>query len=271
MADIHITAVIAQGAQIADDVSIGPYCCVGGNVTLGAGVVLHSHVVIDGDTEVGAGGQIYPFASVGLPPQDTKFGGELSKLVIGENTTIREHCTLNPGTQGGGMITRVAKDCLLMVGVHVAHDCMIEEGAIIVNNVILGGHVTIGEHAIVGGHSAVHQFVRIGAYAMIGGASALDGDVIPYGLVLGNRAVLTGLNLVGLKRRGISREIIRQLREAYREIFFGDGIMKDRLPEVGSRFPDNAFVQDVVGFLSGDGSRPLCKPQPDQPKSNDAS
>ena len=200
MATIHPTAIIEDGAQLGENVSIGAYSVIGPEVTLGDGVTLESHVVVGGVTSIGAGTHIFPFASIGLQPQDLKFQGEVSRLEIGSNNVIREHVTMNPGTEGGGLLTKVGNDCLFMVGAHVAHDCQVSDHVILVNSATLAGHVEVGEFAIVGGLSAVHQFVRIGKHAMIGGMSGVENDVIPYGTVTGNRAHLLGLNLVGLKR-----------------------------------------------------------------------
>ena len=197
MTDIHSTAIVDPKATLAGDVTIGPYSVVGENVVLGAGVRLMSHVVVDGHTQVGAGTVIYPFASIGLPPQDLKYGGEPSVLEIGVNNVIREHVTMNPGTEGGGMITRIGDNCLFMVASHVAHDCQLGDHVIMANNAALGGHVSVGEWAILGGLSAIHQYVRIGRHAIVGGMSGVEHDVIPYGSVMGDRARLAGLNLVG--------------------------------------------------------------------------
>jgi UDP-N-acetylglucosamine acyltransferase len=258
---IHPTAIIEKGAVLAEGVQVGPYCIVGPQVKLGTGVVLRSHVVIDGDTEVGEGTEIYPFASIGLPPQDKKFKGEVSRLVIGKRNTIREHVTINPGTAGGGLLTQIGDDCLIMVGAHVAHDCMVGNHVILVNNAILAGHVSVGDHAIVGGHSAVHQFVRIGRHAMIGGMSGVDNDVIPYGTVMGDRAHLAGLNLVGLERRGFNKEQIRALRNAYRMLFAPEGTFSERLDGVAESFGESDVVTEIVGFIRDKSSRALCQPR----------
>ena len=260
MTNIHPTAVIAPAAQIADSVEIGPYCVVGANVTLGARVRLISHAVIDGNTTVGDGTVIYPFASIGHRPQDLKYKGEASRLVIGRENQIREHVSMNPGTEGGGMVTRVGDHCLFMVGAHVAHDCLIGDHVILVNNVALGGHVEIGDFAIIGGNSAVHQFVRIGKQVMVGGMTGVENDVIPYATVTGNRAHLSGLNLVGLKRRGFSREDIHELRTAYRLLFAPEGTMVERLEEVAAQFKDCAPVMEIVDFIRANSTRSVCQP-----------
>lgn len=260
MSDIHPTAVIADGAEIGENVRIGPYCVVGPHVTLGEGVQLMSHVVVDGFTEVGSNTRIFPFASIGHQPQDLKYQGEESRLIIGCNNVIREHVTMNPGTEGGGLETRVGNNCLFMVGAHVAHDCVLADHVILVNNATLAGHVVIDEWAIVGGLSAVHQFVRIGRHAMIGGMSGVENDVIPYGSVIGNRARLSGLNIVGLKRRSFDRETIHALRQAYRLIFAAEGTLGERLQDVAELFGDNQPVMEIVEFIQNDSSRAICQP-----------
>lgn len=258
---IHETAIVAPGATIADNVSIGPYCIVGDQVSLGLGVTLEAHVVIGGRTTIGAQCHIFPFASIGQTPQDLKYDGEPSELIIGDNNVIREHVTMNSGTTGGGMVTRVGHNGLFMVGSHVAHDCIIGDHVIMANNATLGGHVTLGDYAILGGLSAVHQFVRIGRHAMVGGMSGVEQDVIPFGLVMGDRAALSGLNIVGLKRRNFSREDIHGLRTAYRMVFGQDGTMAERLTEVARQFAENSVVMDLVNFIQADNSRPVCQPK----------
>ena len=260
MTDIHPTAVVHEGAELGADVKIGPYSVVGPNVRLGDGVELLSHVVVEGHTQVGSHTRVFPFTSLGHQPQDLKFKGEVSQLVIGANNMIREHVTMNPGTEGGGLETRVGNNCLFMVGAHVAHDCQIADNVILVNNATLAGHVSIEEWAIVGGLSAVHQFVRIGRHAMIGGMSGVTQDVIPYGSITGNRAKLEGLNLVGLKRRNFDRDTIHALRQAYRLIFAQEGTMAERLDDVAELFGDNQPVMEVVEFIRSDSSRSICQP-----------
>ncbi len=263
MSEIHSTAVVAPGAKLAHDVVIGPYSIVGENVELGAGVRLMSHVVVDGHTKVGDGSVIYPFASIGLPPQDMKYAGEPSMLQIGANNVIREHVTMNPGTEGGGMLTRIGDGCLFMVASHVAHDCQIGNHVIMANNAALGGHVSVGDWAILGGLSAVHQFVRIGRHAIVGGMSGVEHDVIPYGSVMGDRARLAGLNLVGLKRRGFGRDEIHDMRRAFRLLFAQEGTMTERLADVSDLFNGIEPVMDIVDFIQTDSSRPVCQPKGD--------
>jgi len=259
---VHPTAVVDPKARIGDAVEIGPYCVVGPDVELKAGVRLLSHVVVAGRTQVGARTRIYPFASIGHPPQDLKYRGEPSRLVIGEDTVIREHVTINPGTEGGGMETRVGDRCLIMVGSHVAHDCRIGNDVIMANSATLGGHVVVEDFAVLGGLCAIHQFVRIGRHAMVGGMSGVENDVIPYGSVMGDRARLSGLNLVGVKRRGFSREDIHALRTAYRLLFAQEGTLLERLADVARLFSDNRPVQDIIDFVKADSQRAICQPRP---------
>jgi UDP-N-acetylglucosamine acyltransferase len=261
MPQIHPTAIIAPGAMLAQDVVVGPYCIVGEHVALDAGVALGSHVVVDGRTTIGAGTRIFPFASIGLEPQDLKYRGEESTLVIGRNNRIREYVTMNRGTAGGGMITRVGDNCLFMVGVHVAHDCRIADNVIMANNATLAGHVVIEDYAVLGGLCAIHQYVRIGRHAMIGGMSGVERDVIPYGQVMGDRARLCGLNIIGMQRRGFSREDIQGLRSAYQSLFSLDGTLSDRVNETAERFGGIAPVDDILDFIRADSSRAICQPK----------
>ena len=261
MTEIHATAIIEEGARLGEGAVVGPYCCVGGTVELGDGVRLHSHVVVAGKTTIGPNTHVFPFASIGHPPQDLKYKGEESELVIGANNIIREHATMNPGTAGGGMITRIGNNCLFMVGAHVAHDCNIANHVILANSATLAGHVAIDDYAILGGLSAVHQFCRIGRHAMIGGMSGVENDVIPYGSVTGNRARLDGLNIVGLRRRGFSRSEVAAMRKAYRLLFAHEGTMAERLEDVAEMYKDNNAVMDIVGFIRSDSSRAICQPK----------
>lgn len=261
MTDIHPTAIVDPKARIADDVYIGPYCVLGPDVTLASGITLHSHVVVGGRTRIGENTKIFPFASIGLDPQDMKYAGEPSALEIGHNNVIREYVTMNPGTNGGGMLTKVGDNSLFMMTSHVAHDCTIGDHVVMANNATLGGHVSVGDYAILGGLAAVHQFVRIGAHAIVGGLSGVENDVIPYGSVVGDRAHLTGLNLVGLKRRGFSREMIHVLRNAYRLLFAQEGTMAERLSDVSEMFSDNEAAMDIVEFIRSASARPVCQPK----------
>ena len=260
MSEIHPTAIVDASATVGENVVIGPYSCVGPDVVLGDGVRLHSHVVVVGRTELGANTHIYPFASIGHPPQDLKYQGEPSELIVGANNIIREHVTMNPGTEGGGMVTRVGNNCLFMMGAHVAHDAKVGNHVIFANNATLGGHVVIEDYVILGGLSAVHQFCRVGRHAMIGGMSGVEQDVIPYGSVMGNRARLAGLNVVGLKRRGFSRGDITALRKAYRLLFAEEGTMAERLADVSEMYKEHEAVMDIVEFIRSESSRAICQP-----------
>lgn len=261
MSAIHPTAVIDKKARIGKGVEIGPYSVVGPDVTLAPKVRLHSHVVVAGRTKIGEGTEIFPFAAIGHQPQDMKFKGEPTNLEIGEHNKIREHVTMNPGTEGGGGVTRVGSHGLFMVGAHVAHDCTIGDHVILANNATLAGHCSIGDHAILGGLSAVHQFVRIGRHAFIGGASAIENDVIPFGMAIGNRASLSGLNIVGLKRSNFSREQIHELRKAYRQLFSTEGTLVERLEDVDKMFGKEESVRLIIDFIRADSSRSLCVPR----------
>ncbi|CAO3355752.1 acyl-ACP--UDP-N-acetylglucosamine O-acyltransferase [Azospirillum melinis] len=258
---IHPSAIVDPAAKLGEGVNIGPFCVVGPDVTLGDGVRLVSHVAVDGRTSIGADTVIYPFASIGHRPQDLKFHGEPSELVIGARNQIREHVTMNPGTEGGGMITRVGDDGLFMMGSHVAHDCVVGDHVIMANNATLGGHVTLGDYVIIGGLSAVRQFVRIGSHAMIGGMSGVENDVIPFGLVMGDRARLAGLNLVGLERRGFKKDDIHALRAAYRMLFGPEGTFAERVDGVGRDFGERALISDVLSFIRAKEARSLCQPR----------
>jgi UDP-N-acetylglucosamine acyltransferase len=258
---IHATAIVDDKAQIGAGVRIGPFCTVGPDVVLGDNVELVSHVVVAGRTTIGAGTRIFPFASIGNPPQDLKYHGEASRLEIGERCTIRESVTINPGTEGGGMLTKIGNDCLLMACSHVAHDCEVGNNVVLANYVGLAGHSIVGDHVGFGGICAVRQFVRIGSHAFIGAQSMIDADVIPYGLAVGNRARLAGLNLVGLKRRGFDRDSIHTLRAAYRMIFSDEGTLRERVDDAAILFKDEQLVQDVVGFITKANDRPILLPQ----------
>ena len=261
MTAIHPTAVIEDGAEIGADVAIGPYSIVGSQVSLGDGVRLHSHVVVGGRTTIGSETEIFPFASIGLAPQDLKFSGEDAELVVGSRVTIREHVTMNPGTEGGGLLTKVGDDCLFMVAAHVAHDCIVGNNVILANNATIAGHVQVGDFAIIGGLSAVHQFVRIGAHAMIGGMSGIEQDLIPYGSAMGDRARLGGLNLIGLRRRDFSRDEIHNLRTAYRLLFAQEGTMQERVEDVIKLYSEDEGVMEVVNFVREDSSRAILQPK----------
>lgn len=257
---IHPSAIIDPKAQLGTNVKIGPFSVVGANVQLHDNVELKSHVVVDGHTTVGEGTIIYPFASIGHAPQDLKFHGEASELIIGKNNKIREHATMNPGTEAGAMKTIVGDNCLFMMSTHVAHDCILGNNVIMANNATLGGHVVVGDHVLLGGLSAVHQFVRIGSYAVIGGMSGVESDVIPYGRVKGERAFLAGLNLIGLERNGFNKEQIRNLQRAFNQLFGDEGTMDQRIEMVSSDFNSDQAVKEIIEFARGKTKFPLCSP-----------
>lgn len=261
MAKIHPSSVVEEGAKIAADVEIGPFCHIGAHVELGAKVKIESHVAVAGHTEIGEGTHIWPFASLGHTPQDLKYRGEKSKLVIGKNNRIREHVTMNPGTEGGGMLTVVGDNCLFMVGAHVAHDCRVGNNVILANNATLAGHVEVGDNAVIGGLSAIHQFVKIGKHAMIGGMSGIENDVIPYGNAFGERAFLNGLNLVGLKRSGFEKDQINALRNAFKMIFEGEGNLSERVQKAKDEYRGHGAVMEIIDFIVSDSSRALCQPK----------
>ena len=266
MPDIHPTAVVAEGARLAADVRIGPFCVVGRHVQLDAGVRLHSHVVVEGRTHLGAGVEVFPFASVGHRPQDLKFKGEDSQLEVGEGTQIREHVTINPGTAGGGMVTRIGRKCLLMVASHVAHDCQVGDGVILANNATLAGHVQVGDRAFIGGLAAVLQFVRIGNNAMIGGMSGVEQDVVPFGLVMGERASLVGINLIGLRRAELPRETIDELRGAFDQLFASDdGALTERAFALAAEHPQNELLARLAEFIAGRSKHGILQPKRQEP------
>jgi UDP-N-acetylglucosamine acyltransferase len=262
MSKIHATAIIEKDAQIADNAEIGPFCVIGTGVIIESNVRLLSHVTVSGHTHIGEATQIFPFASIGHAPQDLKYKGEKTSLIIGKNNVIREHVTMNPGTASGGGITKIGDNCLFMVGTHVAHDCQLGNNIIMANNATLAGHVVVDDYAIIGGLSAVHQFVRIGKHAIIGGMSGVDSDVIPYGSVIGERASLGGLNLVGLKRRDFDRETIHSLRNAYKMLFEAEnGTLLERASKVQEAFQKISPVQEIIDFVIDRGSRSICTPR----------
>ena len=266
---IHPTAIIAPGAKLGSNVQVGPYCTIGENVTLGDDVRLVSHVVVDGDTEIGEGTEVFPFASLGHRPQDKKFKGENSRLIIGKRNVIREHVTMNPGTEGGGLVTRVGDDCLFMASSHVAHDCVVGNNVILANNATLAGHVTVGNGVIIGGLAAVHQFVRLGDYSFVGGMTGLPKDLIPYGMAASERGELNGLNLVGLKRRNVDRDNINELRRLYKDLFFGTGTLAERATKLSATV-QYAEAKQVLDFILSDSSRSFCTPSNDKSEAREA-
>jgi UDP-N-acetylglucosamine acyltransferase len=259
-AQIHPTALVEPGARIGAGVVVGPFCTVGPEVTLAEGVTLKSHAVVTGWTDIGAGSTVWPFATVGEVPQDLKFRGERTRLVVGARCRIREAATLNTGTEGGGGVTRVGDDCLIMTGAHVGHDAQIGDRVILVNHVAIAGHCVLGDDVIVGGLSGVHQFVRIGRGAMIGALTMVTNDVIPFGLVQAARGELDGLNLVGLKRRGVDRAEIGALRDAYALLREGEGTFLDRARRLAET-TDSAHVREVTEFILSESDRSFLTPK----------
>jgi UDP-N-acetylglucosamine acyltransferase len=260
VSNIHPSAVIEDGAQIDPSAKIGPFCVVGPDVVLGENVELKSHVVVAGRTDVGDGTVIFPFAVIGEIPQDLKFKGEQSALIIGKRNRIREHVTMNVGTEGGGGVTRIGDDGMFMAGCHIAHDAIIGDRVILVNSVAIAGHCILEDDVIIGGLSGVHQFVRIGRGAIIGALTKVTHDVIPYGLVQAPRGELEGLNLVGLKRRGVARTDITALRAAFQMLAQGEGTFNDRAERLGAE-TESAYVKEIVDFVMGDTDRSFLTPR----------
>ena len=256
---IHNTAIVDSNAKISSKVKIGAYSGIGQDVEIGDNTIIQSHVSIIGNTKIGKNNKIYPFASIGNDPQDLKFNGEKTKLEIGDNNLIREYVTINPGTVGGGGITKIGNNCLFMVSSHIAHDCNVGNNVIIANNVPLGGHAQISDDVIIGGNSAVQQFTRVGKSAMIGGMCGVVRDVIPYGLVHGNRSILQGINIIGLRRKNFSNKIIMELNDAYKEIFKNDNLTVN-LENLNLKLKNSELVKDVVKFITEDKKRPICSP-----------
>jgi UDP-N-acetylglucosamine acyltransferase len=252
---------VEEGARLAAAVRVGAFCVVGAQVELGEGVELISHVAVAGRTSIGPRTRIFPFASIGHQPQDLKYKGEPSTLAVGADCVLREGVTINPGTALGGMATRIGDRCAFLANSHVAHDCAIGDDVILSNNVMIAGHCRLGEFVIMGGGSALHQFVRVGAHAFIGGLAGVENDVIPYGMAIGNRASLAGLNLVGLRRRNFSREAVHDLRRAYRLLFAAEGTLNERLDDVAAEFAAHPQVREIVDFIREGGDRGLCTPR----------
>ena len=257
---IHKTSVIDPKAKISNKVKIGPFCFVGPDVHLEEGVELVSNVHLEGHTKIGNSTKIFPFASIGTQPQDLKYNNEKNYTIIGNNNIIREYVTINPGTAGGGSKTIIGNNCLFMISSHIAHDCKIGNNVIIANNVPLGGHVTIEDSVVIGGNSAVQQFTRIGRLAMIGGMTGVLKDVIPFGLSIGNRNYLQGLNLIGLRRKKYENQKIIELDKAYKEIFSSKNLYEN-LSKINGEFKDNELVNEVIAFIEKDKKRPICSPK----------
>ena len=256
---IHPTAIVDPGAELGSNVEIGPFSIVGGDVQLGDGVRLRSHVVIEGRTSVGAGSEIYPFAVLGCPPQHTRYQGEPSTLEIGANNVIREHVTMHPGTAIDAMKTTVGDNGLFLAATHVAHDCIVGDNAIFANNAALGGHVKIGDNVMLGGFSSVQQWCRVGDHAMVGSQTAVDADVIPFAIAVGNRALLTGINVIGLERRGFDPDDVDLLRRAFRDMFQRDGLFSERLSRLRDVYGRNPQVSRMIGFIDSAGRNGVCK------------
>ncbi len=257
---IHNSSVIDKKAKISKAAKVGPFCYIGPNVELSEDVELISNVHIEGNTKIGKGTKIFPFASIGTQPQDLKFKNEINYLTIGEKNIIREYVTINPGTEGGGSKTIIGNNCLFMISSHIAHDCIIGNNVIIANNVPLGGHVTIEDNVVIGGNSAVQQFTRIGRLAMIGGMTGVLKDVIPFGLSIGNRNYLQGINLIGLRRKKYDNKKIIGLDKAYKEIFSSKNL-HENLSRINGEHKDNELVAEVIKFIEKDKKRPICSPQ----------
>ncbi len=256
---IHKTAIISKTAKIDDNVEIGPYSIIGPDVKISNNTKIHSHVNIVGNTIIGSGNEIFPFASIGTPPQDLKYKGEKNSLIIGDNNKFREYVNINPGTEQGGRVTSIGDNNLFMVYCHVAHDCKISDNIVLANNVQVGGHVTIEKNAIVGGSCAIHQFSRIGEAAMIGGMTGVLSDVIPFGLSLGNRNNLMGLNLIGLRRSKVSNENIKKIQSAY-EIIFKSIKFRENIENLSNELKNNEFVKKILKFINTDKKRPISLP-----------
>ncbi len=257
--NIHPSSVIEDGAVLGAGVKIGPFCHVGPNVTLGNGVELLGHVSIQGHTTIGDKTRIFPFASVGSEPQDMKYKGEHVTLEIGNECIIREGVTMNPGTEGGGSVTKVGDNCAFLANSHVAHDCTVGNNVIFSNNVMLAGHCIVGDYVIFGGGSGAHQFCRIGHHAFVGGLAGVEGDLIPFGMAIGNRASLAGLNLIGMKRSGIDRESIHAVRGAYKKLFSGDQPVQEAANEMRNVSTDPLLIE-LLDFISASTDRALCTP-----------
>ena len=256
---IHKTSIIDNKTKIAKNVKIGPYSVIGPDVEIDENVEIYSHVNISGNTKIGSGTKIFPFASIGTDPQDLKFKNEKNELIIGKNNTIREYVTINPGTEGGGRITRIGNNCLFMISSHIAHDCIVGNNVVIANNVPLGGHAIIEDGVVIGGNSAVQQFTRIGRLAMIGGMTGVLKDVIPFGLSFGNRNYLKGLNLIGLRRNNYENKEILELTEAYKKIFV-EGNLHENVNKINGEYKNNKLVKEVTEFITKDKKRPICTP-----------
>jgi len=256
---IHKTAIVSSNCQIHDDAIIGPYCIVDENVSIDEGSELISNVHVSGNTNIGKNNIFFPFSSIGMIPQDKKFAGENSQLIIGNNNVVREHVTINPGTTNGGMKTLIQDKCLFMVGSHVAHDCQISSNVVLVNNATLGGHVKIEEGAIIGGNSAIHQFVNIGRFAMIGGMSGVGSNIVPYALYTGIRSNLRGLNLIGLKRKKISSVQISKIKNIFKKIFSSNFTILENIENLKEEEKNIDQIKEIISFINSNYKRGICK------------
>jgi UDP-N-acetylglucosamine acyltransferase len=259
--EVHPTAVVEPGAKLGVGAKVGPFSMVGAHVSLGEGCELVSHVVVAGRTSIGARTKIFPFASIGHQPQDLKYKGEPSTLSIGADCLIREGVTMNPGTEGGGMKTVVGDRSVFLANSHVGHDCIVGSNVIFSHGAMAAGHCRIADFAIISGGAAVIQFARVGVHAFVGGLSGLENDLIPYGMAIGNRAHLQGLNIIGLQRRGFSRSDIHSLRRAYRSLFADEGTLAERIEDVALEFKGHPIVQEIVEFMRTPSKRSLCAPR----------
>ncbi len=257
---IHPSSIINPNAKISEDVEIGPYCVIGPDVELGSNTKLHSHININGNTKIGKNNEIFPFVSIGTPPQDLKYKGEKNSIIIGDNNKLREYVNINPGTSHGGAVTKLGDNNLLMVYCHVAHDCNLGDNIVLANNVQVGGHVTIDNNAIVGGSCAIHQFSRIGSLAMVGGMTGVLSDIIPYGLSLGNRNNLVGLNLIGLRRAKISNDNIKLLQKFY-DLVFCNKNFRSNIENLNDEIKENKYVKIIIEFINSDKKRPISLPE----------
>ena len=257
---IHSTAIISKKSKISENVNIGPYCVIGPDVEIDTNTILHSHVNIVGNTKIGKNNEIFPFASIGTNPQDLKYKGESNSIIIGDNNKLREYVNINPGTSQGGTVTKLGNNNLLMVYCHVAHDCILGDNIVLANNVQVGGHVTIEDNAIIGGSCAIHQFSRIGKLAMVGGMTGVLSDIIPFGLSLGNRNNLVGLNLIGLRRAKISNENIKMLQKFYDSVFCNKNFRLN-VENLDADIKENKYVKTIIEFINSDKKRPISIPE----------
>jgi len=267
---IDPTARVSEASKIAADAEIGPFCVVGPDVELGAGVRLVSHVSVTGVTSIGAGTVVYPFASLGTPPQSVKYRGTPTRLTVGSKCDIREGVTINTGTEDGGGITTIADRCFLMAGAHVGHDCRVGNDVVLANGTMLGGHVHVGDYAVFGGGVKVHQFVHIGESAMVAGGAGVAADVIPFGYAYGYRGHLAGLNIVGMKRRGFTRADMQRMRQVYRDLFSNKGVFRERLAEMIAQYAADPLIGRIISFVQGRGDRPLMMAADSVPGEADA-